>query len=67
MTPLYSYEIKGIYPNNDLFYCVVFCEKDTDAMAIAQGLRKVTTLSIVALYPMGEQHAIFTDRIKRHG
>lgn len=67
MTALYSYEIKGIYPNKEHFYAIVFCENDTDARAIAQGLRKVTTINTIAVYRMEEGNCIYYDKLKIHG
>lgn len=67
MRNLHCYEIRGIYPDKEKFYCIAFCETDNDARAIAQGLRKVTTINEIAVYQMEEDHCIYYDRLKIHG
>lgn len=67
MRQLYCYEIKGIYPNNNHFYMIAFCESDTDARAVAQGIRKVTTVKEIAVYQMEHDHCIYYDKLEIHG
>lgn len=44
-----KYIIEGEYPNKKIFTATVLVERFTDAFAMAQGLRKVTTLKKVAV------------------
>lgn len=58
------YEIRGIYPNSTKFRSVVCVEDQRDAIAIAQGLRKVTTIKVVAVYDIIDGHMVFYDKLK---
>lgn len=55
------YEIRGEYPNNDPFRSYVMVDDPRDAIAMAQGLRKVTTLYRVAVYSMEDNRCLFYD------
>lgn len=58
------YEIRGIYPNGEKFHSVVCVEDQRDAIAIAQGLRKVTTINVVAVYDIIDGHMVYYDQLK---
>ena len=58
------YEIRGIYPNDNKFRSVVCVEDQRDAIAIAQGLRKVTTLNVVAVYDIIDGRMVYYDKLK---
>lgn len=55
------YEIRGQYPDNAFFHSVVAVDDQRDAIAMAQGLRKVTTLYRVAVYSMEDDRCVFYD------
>lgn len=59
-----KYEIRGIYPNDELFHAFVGVEDQRDAVAIAQGLRKVTTLRIVAVYCQEDDRCVYYDKLR---
>lgn len=67
MRALHCYEIRGIYPDKKHFYSIVFCESDTDARAIAQGLRRVKTIDEIAVYEMEEDYCIYYNELQIHG
>lgn len=52
---LESYDIHGIYPDGARFYAQVYTQSVTDAIAIAQGIRKVTTVHTIWI-DEGEEH-----------
>lgn len=58
------YEIRGIYPNGEKFRSVVCVDDQRDAIAMAQGLRKVTTINVVAVYDIEDGHMVFFDTLK---
>lgn len=58
------FEIRGIYPNGCNLTMYVETESDLDAMAVAQGLRKVTTIMEVAVLSCDDGRCIFHDRLK---
>ena len=58
------YEIRGIYPNDDRFHCYVEVEDQRDAIAIAQGIRKVTTIRIIAVYLCNDGHCVYYDKLR---
>ena len=58
------YEIRGIYPDGTKFRAVVCVEDQRDAIAIAQGLRKVTTINVVAVYDVTDGRVVFYDKLK---
>ena len=55
------YEIRGQYPNKDFFHAVVVVDDQRDAVALAQGIRKVTTVNKVAVYSMEDNRCVFYD------
>lgn len=55
------YEIRGQYPNNDFFHSVVAVDDQRDAIAMAQGIRKVTTVNKVAVYSMEDNRCVYYD------
>lgn len=60
------YEIKGEYPNKNRHRSVVAVEDQRDAIAIAQGLRKVTTIKRIAVYAAEDGRCVFYDELKIH-
>lgn len=58
------YEIRGIYPNGNKFRSVVCVQDQRDAIAIAQGLRKVTTINVVAVYDLVDGRQVYYDKLK---
>lgn len=58
------FEIRGIYPNGDNLIMFVEVDSDLDAMAVAQGLRKVTTINEVAVLTYDDGRCIFHDRLQ---
>lgn len=58
------YEIRGIYPNGYKFRSVVCVQDQRDAIAIAQGLRKVTTINVVAVYDLVDGRQVYYDQLK---
>ena len=58
------YEIRGEYPNNDRFHAHVIVDDQRDAIALAQGLRKVTTVKRVAVYSMDDYRPVYYDELK---
>ena len=57
------YEIRGIYPDHTKFRSVVCVEEYLDAIAIAQGLRKVTTINRIAVYDTIDGHMVYYDEL----
>lgn len=64
MTVMERYEIRGIYPNDAHFHAFIEVEDQRDAIAAAQGLRKVTTIRIVAVYAMEDGRCVYYDRLR---
>lgn len=61
------YEIRGEYPNSDRFHSYVVVDDQRDAIAMAQGIRKVTTVKRVAVYSMDDLRCVYYDELKtRH-
>ena len=58
------YEIKGIYPDNSPFHAYCDVEDQRDAIAIAQGLRKVTTIRRIALYADEDGRCVYYDELR---
>lgn len=58
------YDIRGVYPNGKNFRAAVCVEDQRDAIAIAQGLRKVTTIEVIAIYDTIDGHVVFYDKLK---
>ena len=58
------YEISGIYPNGDRYHAYVDTETSLDAIALAQGIRKVTTVKEIALFSMDDNRLIFHDKLQ---
>lgn len=59
-----QYNIHGIYPDGCYFYCRVEVSDLRDAIAIAQGLRKVTTIREVAVLSCVDARCVFHDRLQ---
>ena len=59
------YEIRGIYPDGGNLTMFVDLDNDLDAMAVAQGLRKVTTINEVSVLTCDDGRCIFHDRLQR--
>lgn len=57
------YEIQGIYPDGCQYHAFVDCENLVDAIALAQGIRKVTTVKEVALFRMEDNRMVFHDKL----
>lgn len=55
------YEIRGQYPDKAFFHSVVAVDDQRDAIAMAQGIRKVTTVNRVAVYSMEDNRCVFYD------
>lgn len=58
------YEIRGLYPNGDHHRSVACVDDQQDAIAIAQGLRKVTTINVIAVYDITDGHMVYYDKLK---
>ena len=58
------YEIQGIYPDGCQYHAFVDCENLVDAIALAQGIRKVTTVNEVVLFSMEDNRLVFQDKLK---
>lgn len=58
------YEISGQYPNDDHFCSYVIVDDLRDAIAMAQGIRKVTTVKRVAVYAMSDYQCVYYDELK---
>lgn len=58
------YEIRGEYPNESRFHSYVVVDDLRDAIAIAQGLRKVTTVKRVAVYSLDDYRCLFYDELR---
>ncbi len=58
------YEIIGEYPDSNTFHSYVLVNDPRDAIALAQGIRKVTTVHSVAVYAMDDDRCIFCDELK---
>lgn len=58
------YEIRGEYPNNNRHRSVVVVEDQRDAIAMAQGLRKVTTIKRIAVYSAEDGRCVYYDELK---
>lgn len=58
------YEIRGEYPDKHRHRSYVMVEDQRDAIAIAQGLRKVTTIKRIAVYAVDDNRCIFYDELK---
>lgn len=57
------YEIIGEYPNSDRFHSYVVVDDLRDAIAMAQGIRKVTTVHRVAVHSMDDCRCVFYDEL----
>ena len=64
MVEMERYEIRGIYPNDKYFQCFAEVEDQRDVIAIAQGLRKVTTIRIIAVYLCDDGHCVYYDKLR---
>ena len=58
-----KYIIQGIYPNDKQLSMEVKCYDSRDAMAVAQGLLKVTTLRSCYVFDAADGHKIFQCHI----
>lgn len=58
------YEIQGIYPDGCQYHAFVDCENLVDAIALAQGIRKVSTVMEVTLFSMEDNRLVFHDKLK---
>ena len=58
------YEIQGIYPDGCQYHAFVDCENLGDAIALAQGIRKVTTVKEVALFSTEDGRMVFHDKLQ---
>lgn len=58
------YEIRGEYPDNHHFHSYVVVDDQRYAIAMAQGIRKVTTVKRVAVYSMDDCRCVFYDELK---
>ena len=58
------FEIRGEYPNSDHFHSYVVVDYQRDAIAMAQGIRKVTTVKRVAVYSMDDLRCVYYDELK---
>lgn len=54
-----KYDIVGVYPDEAQFFAAVEVSCDKDAMALAQGLLKVTTMRAVYVYDAETANLIF--------
>lgn len=61
-----TYEIRGTYPDGHHHKSIVVVEDQRDAIAIAQGLRKVTTINVIAVYDVVDGHMVFYDKLQTH-
>lgn len=59
-----GYDIRGEYPDGHIHRSIVFVTDQRDAIAIAQGLRKVTTIKIIAVYSLDDDRCIYYDKLK---
>lgn len=59
-----AYELRGEYPDKTRFRAVVAVEDQRDAIAMAQGLRKVTTIRRIAVYSAEDGRCVFYDELK---
>lgn len=59
-----GYEIRGLYPNGHRFRAFVNVENMGDAIAIAQGLRKVTTIDVIAVYAREDGLQVYYDKLR---
>lgn len=57
------YEIRGEYPDKNRFHSYVVVDDQRDAIAMAQGIRKVTTVKRVAVYSMDDCRCVFYDEL----
>lgn len=57
------YEIRGEYPDKHRFHSYVVVDGKSDAIAMAQGIRKVTTVKRVAVYAMDDLRCVFYDEL----
>lgn len=57
------YEIRGEYPDASCFLSYVVVDDIRDAVAMAQGLRKVTTVKRVAVYSMDDLRCVYYDEL----
>lgn len=58
-----NYSIMGVYPDESKLYAEVKVSWDLDAIAIAQGLLKVTTIRYIAVYDMRDSRCVFHDSL----
>lgn len=66
MGTAYQYIIQGFYPNDNEFRIEVTAYDDRDAMAVAQGLLKVTTLHSCYVIDAADGHKVFECHIPKH-
>lgn len=59
-----GYEIRGLYPDGHRFRAFVDVEDQRDAVAIAQGLRKVTTINVIAVYAREDGRLVYYDKLR---
>lgn len=59
-----GYEIRGLYPNGHRFRTFVNVEDQRDAIAIAQGLGKVTTINVIAVYAREDGRLVYYDKLR---
>ena len=58
------YVIRGDYPDKHHFHAYVVVNDLRDAIAMAQGIRKVTTVNRVSVYSMDDYRPVFHDELK---
>lgn len=65
MTQLeHIFEIRGEYPDGTKHRSFVVVEDQVDAIAIAQGLRKVTTIRRIAVYSCCDDRCVYYDELR---
>lgn len=58
------YELMGEYPDGNTFHSYVMVNDSRDAIAMAQGIKKVTTVHSISVYDLDEDRCIFCDELK---
>lgn len=61
-----QYIIHGFYPDDTELRMEVTCYEDRDAMAVAQGLLKVTTLRSCYVIDAADGHKVFECHIPKY-
>lgn len=66
MGTAHEYIIQGFYPNDTELRMEITCYDDRDAMAVAQGLLKVTTVHSCYVIDAADGHKVFECHIPKH-